>query len=225
MPLAQHRGPLRRPPLRFEAYDVLLEAIVRGDLAPGEQIRDSELAASIGLSRTPVREAIGRLVDAGLVEAKPGVYTRITVPTRQDVVATVEVLRALEEIALRAAVPVLTADHLDRLAAANRRFADAVAAADALAALAGDDAFHGVFVDAAGNPVVARLLPQLHPQIHRVLYRKFSTLLGGRDTVDHHDELLRLCRAGDVEAVIGLSAAHWSRLGDLIGELFDSDQV
>jgi DNA-binding GntR family transcriptional regulator len=214
-----------RPPLRCEAYDVLLGAIIRGDLAPGEQIRDSELAASIGLSRTPMREAIGLLAEAGLVESKPGVYTRITVPTRQNVVATVEVLRALDEIALRAAAPVLTVAHLDRLAAANRQFADAVAATDVLKIFASDEAFHGVFVEAAGNPVVARLLPQLYPQVHRVLYRRFSTVHGGRDSIGYHDELLRLCQAGDVEAVTRLSAAHWSRLVDLIGGLFDTGQV
>ena len=103
MPLAEYRGPLKRPPLRFEAYDILLDAIVRGDLAPGEQIRDVEVAANLGLSRTPVREAISRLVDLGLAESKPGVYTRSTVPVRQDVLATLKVLSALDDIASKPA--------------------------------------------------------------------------------------------------------------------------
>jgi DNA-binding GntR family transcriptional regulator len=224
MPLAEYRGPLRRPPLRFEAYDVLLDAIIRGDLAPGEQIRDVELAASLGLSRTPVREAISRLVDLGLVESKPGAYTRISVPTRTDVLATLKVLSALDNIALRDGIPALTDEHIARLREANRAFEAAVAAVDATAALAADDSFHGVFVEAAANAVVARLLGQLHPQIHRILYRKFSNLLGGRDTVEHHEQLIALCLTGDVDATAALSAAHWSHLGDLIEELFDSER-
>jgi len=223
MPLAEYRGPLRRPPLRFEAYDILLDAIIRGDLEPGEQIRDVEVAANLGLSRTPVREAISRLVDLGLAESKPGVYTRITVPTRQDVMATLRVLSALDDIALRDGIPALTGEHIDRLREANRRFEAAVLAQDAMAALGADDGFHAIFVDAAQNPVVARLLGQLHPPIHRILYRKFSSLLGGRDTVEHHEQLIRLCLAGDVDATVAASAAHWSRLGELIEDLFDRE--
>jgi DNA-binding GntR family transcriptional regulator len=225
MPLAEYRVPLKRPPLRFEAYDVLLTAIVRGDLAPGEQIKDTDLAAGLGLSRTPVREAISRLVDVGLAESKPGVYTRITVLDRQSVMATLKVLRALDDIAVRDGVPAMTPDHIARLREVNERFAGAVRGTDAMEALIADDAFHGIIVEAADNPVVARLLAQLHPQIHRILFRKFSTLLGGRDTIDHHAELITLCAAGDAAAAAELSAAHWSRLGELIEDLFDRDQL
>jgi hypothetical protein len=114
---------------------------------------------------------------------------------------------------------------LERLATANRHFADRVREADAMAALAADDAFHGILVEASGNPVVARLIPQLHPQVHRILYRKFSSLVGGRDTIDHHEEVMARCVAGDAEGAAALSAAHWARLGGLISELFDTDQL
>jgi DNA-binding GntR family transcriptional regulator len=225
MPLAEYRVPLKRPPLRFEAYDVLLDSIIRGDLAPGEQIKDTDLAAGLGLSRTPVREAISRLVDVGLAESKPGVYTRITVPDRRSVLATLKVLRALDDIAVRDGVPTMTAEHIERLRQANREFAEAVRGTEAMRALAADDGFHAIIVEAAENPVVARLLEQLHPQIHRILYRKFSTLLGGRDTIDHHEQLIALCAAGDADAAAALSAEHWSRLGELIEDLFDSGRL
>lgn len=204
---------------------MLLDSIIRGDLAPGEQIKDSDLAASLGLSRTPVREAIARLVDVGLAESKPGVYTRITVLDRQSVLTTLKVLRALDDIAVRDGVPAMTAAHIERLREANRKFADAVKGTDAMQALTADDAFHGVIVESADNPVVARLIEQLHPQIHRILFRKFSSLLGGRDTVDHHEELIGLCADGDADAAAALSAGHWSRLGELIGDLFDTNQL
>lgn len=225
MPLAERGASLKRPPLRFEAYDVLLNAIVRGELAPGEQIKDSEIAGRLGLSRTPVREAISRLVDVGLVESKPGVYTRITVPDRTSVLAALKVLRALDDLAVRDAVPAMTPQHIARLQKANQTFAEAVrSGADAMRAIGADDDFHAVIVEAAGNPVIARLLEQLHPQIHRILFRKFSSLLGGRDTIDHHDELIRLCAAGDADGAAALSAEHWSRLGELIEELFEDDR-
>jgi DNA-binding GntR family transcriptional regulator len=172
-----------------------------------------------------VREAISRLVDVGLVESKPGVYTRITVPDRTSVLATLKVLRALDDLAVRDAVPAMTPQHITRLQKANQIFAEAVrSGADAMRAIGADDDFHAIIVEAAGNPVIARLLEQLHPQIHRILFRKFSSLLGGRDTIDHHDELIRLCAAGDADAAAALSAEHWSRLGELIEELFEDDR-
>lgn len=207
------------------AYDRLRDAIVRGELRPGEKIKDSELAARMGLSRTPIREALTRLVDTGLVEAKPGVYTRITTLDRDDVAATLAVLRSLDELAVRTGVPNLTKHDLAAMRRANQRFSAAVEQKKAIEAFHADDAFHGIVIGAAKNPVLSRVIEQLHPQIHRILYRKFSSLVGGRDTIDHHTELIGLCASGDAEAAATLSADHWSRLGGLINDLFESNEL
>jgi DNA-binding GntR family transcriptional regulator len=207
------------------AYDRLKDAIVSGELAPGEKIVDGDIAQRLGLSRTPVREALSRLADAGLIEAKPGVYTRITTLDRHDVAATLTVLRALDELAVRTGVPRLTPGDIDRMRDANEQFTKAVEQHEITRAFAADDAFHGIVVNATGNPVLRRMIDQLHPQIHRILYRKFSTLLGGHDTVDHHAKLVELCASGDSLGAAELSAEHWAHLGGLIDELFDSEDL
>jgi len=209
----------------FDQLDAGIDARGPDGLAPGEQIRDTDVAARLGLSRTPVREAISRLVDVGLAESKPGVYTRITILDRRDVLATLKVLRALDDIAVRDGVPAMTPDHLERLREANENFAKAVRGTDVMQAIVTDDLFHAIIVEAAENPVVARLIEQLHPQIHRILFRKFSSLLGSRETVDHHEQLIALCAAGDADAAAALSAEHWSHLGVLIDDLFESDHL
>jgi DNA-binding GntR family transcriptional regulator len=225
MPLAEYRSPIQKQLMRATAYEVLREAIVSGELAPGESIKDTELAARLGLSRTPIREALVRLADAGLVESKPGVHTKVAAVDRANVIATLDVLQALYGVAVRAGVPRLTEDHLMTMRRHNRAFVQAVEDRDVAAALAADDRLHSVLVEAGANPVLARLLDQLHPTIDRILYRKFSTLLGGRDTVDHHDELIRLCADGDAETAAERSAAHWARLGGSIEKLFDADDL
>lgn len=221
MPLAEYRRPVEKQLLRSAAYDILREAITRGELAPGEAIRDTELAARLGLSRTPVREALAKLADIGLVEFKPGVYTRVATLDRRDVESTLAVLGALDGLVVRAAVPRLTPGDITALRRINRRFAKAVRVQDIAGALDADDDFHDVLTRRADNPVIARLIQQLHPTVHRILHRKFSTLMGGDDTVDHHDQLIELYAAGDPAAAAARSADHWSRLGGLIGELFD----
>ena len=66
-----------RIPLRERVYDLVQRAIVSGELHPGQRVRDLDLAAQLGVSRTPVREALQRLEDEGLVETLPGALTRI----------------------------------------------------------------------------------------------------------------------------------------------------
>lgn len=218
-------SPVSRRLLSEEVFHRLRDSIVRGELAPGEKVKDGELAERLGLSRTPVREALARLADSGLVEAKPGVYTRITTLNRRDVERTLSVLRSLDQLAVETAVPLMTKQDHQRMREANRDVASAVAANDTSAALAADDRFHAVPIAAADNPVLSRIIEQLHPQIHRILYRKFSTLFGGRNTIEHHDQLIKVCATGDARAAAELSAQHWSELGGLINQLFDTNQL
>ncbi|MFI7097584.1 GntR family transcriptional regulator [Streptomyces lydicus] len=215
--------PVARRLLSDEVFQRLRDSIVRGELAPGEKVKDSELAERLGLSRTPVREALARLTDIGLVESKPGVYTRITTLNRRDVGKTLAVLRSLDQLAVETAVPLMKPSDLDRLHRANEDFKRAVADNNIDAALEADDRFHAVPVTVADNPVLTRMIQQLHPQIHRILHRKFSSLLGGRNTTEHHDRLIELCATGDGAAAARFSADHWSELGGHINQLFDAD--
>ncbi|EMF57723.1 GntR family transcriptional regulator [Streptomyces bottropensis] len=209
---------------RRESERRLRDSIVRGELVPGEKVRDGELAECLGLSRTPVREALARLADIGLVEAKPGVHTRITTLNPRDAAKTLAVLRSLDRLAIETAVPVMTEHDFRRMREANREFERAVAANDIGAALDADDRFHAVPIEAADNPVLSRIVEQLHPQIHRILHRKFATLLGGRNTIEHHDELIDVCADGNARSGAELSGRHWSELGEHINQPFGTDQ-
>ncbi|MFJ7336211.1 FCD domain-containing protein [Streptomyces sp. NPDC101116] len=133
-------------------------------------------------------------------------------------------MRALDQLAIETAVPVMTEQDLHHMRQANRDFERAVAANDTSAALAADDRYHAVPISAADNPVLSRIIEQLHPQLHRILRRKFSTLLGGRNTIEHHDRLIDVCAAKDARAAAELSGQHWSELGGHINALFDTNQ-
>ncbi len=85
MPVPEHRAAVDRHVLRDSAYDKLCEAIVDGTLAPGEPLHDGELCGWLGLSRTPVRDALNRLRDDGLVEMAPQRFTRVATMSVNDV--------------------------------------------------------------------------------------------------------------------------------------------
>ncbi|OXM48176.1 GntR family transcriptional regulator, partial [Amycolatopsis alba DSM 44262] len=91
--------------LRDEAYENIRRAIIDGTLPPGTNLRDGDLADQLGLSRAPVRQALLRLVEDGLVESKPQSYTRVAGFVPDDVRDALQLVRALHEFAVRAGAP------------------------------------------------------------------------------------------------------------------------
>ena len=205
---------MRRTLLRDTAYEVIRDAIVRADLPPGAVVSNAAVAEQLGLSRAPVRDALARLADEGLVETKPQSYTRVTPLVLEEVRDAAEVVRAMHELAARTAVPLLTAGHIEALRAANRRFAAATAAGDVDAALEFDDELHGVLVGVCGNRAVAATIERYTPLIRRLERRQFSSARAGR-SVQRHDELIAACLAGDVGQASQVTAQIWRSLEDL----------
>lgn len=204
---------IARSSLRESTFARLRDAIVDGTLLPGERLRDAELADWLGVSRTPIREALLELQRSGLVIARAG---RETLVSPLDVDATrqaAEVASALHALAARLAVPRLDAASLRALDAANDRFAIALDAEDADAALAADDAFHRVLTDAAGNRVLAQQLDQVTPLLRRIERIRFSSL-AARDSVAQHRQIIQDCSSGDADAAARHSAANWHTLDD-----------
>ncbi|MCA2207244.1 GntR family transcriptional regulator [Nocardia rosealba] len=211
MPIPQDAGVVDRRLLRDDVYHRLRDAIVNGTLAPGEQLRDVDLATWLGVSRTPVREALLRLAEAGLVSTQPGRSTVVTPLNLRDVREARDVVAAMHQLAVREAVDSLTDADLDAMREAGDRFRVAIDNGDVEAALSADEDLHAVPVRVAANRSLTSVLDQFTPVLSRAVRLRFSTL-GGRDSVTRHDELIRLCAAGDVEAAAGLAFATWRTL-------------
>jgi DNA-binding GntR family transcriptional regulator len=202
---------VRRTLLRDTAYEAIRDAIVRGEIAPGASVSNAELAERLGLSRAPVRDALARLVDEGLVETKPQSYTRVTPLVLRDVLDAAAVVRAMHELATRTAVPLLTAGDITAMRAANRAFKAATTSGDIDAALRFDDELHEVLVRACGNRAVAATIERYTPLIRRLERQQFSSA-SARRSVRRHDALIAACAAGDVEAATRLTAEIWQAL-------------
>ncbi|WP_051264981.1 GntR family transcriptional regulator [Nakamurella lactea] len=215
MPISAEVPALTRSLLRDDVYQRLRDAIVDGSLAPGEQLRDGELAGRLGVSRTPVREALLRLQQAGLVITAPGRSTVVSSLDLRAVRDAQSVVASMHELAVREAVGQLTADDLDRMRAANRLFAAAIRAADAEAALRADDELHAIPVAAANNSAVVAVLEQFTPVVRRLERARFASI-AGRGSVRLHTELIDLCAAGDVEAAAAASYRTWQTLAPLL---------
>ncbi|QNE74353.1 FCD domain-containing protein [Streptomyces finlayi] len=210
--------PGRRTLLRDTAYEAIRDAIVRGDIPPGTSVRDGELAERLGLSRAPVRDALSRLAGEGLVESKPQSYTRVTRLVPRDVRDAAAVVRAMQELAARSAVPHLTETDIVAMRAANDRFRAAAAEGDTAAALRADDELHDVLVAACGNRAVAATVERYTPLIRRLEWRRFGTASAAHGSAALHDQLIDACAGGDAEAASLITAEIWRVLVELADE-------
>jgi DNA-binding GntR family transcriptional regulator len=211
MSVVQPLAPVGRVLLRDQALQRIREAILVGQLRPGAVIKDAELARDLGLSVAPVRAALARLADEGLVEAKPQSHTRVTPLRAGQIRDAVVVVRAMHELAAREATARLTGDDVAAMRAANARFAAAVAAGDLDAALAADDELHGVLVERCGNTAVAATVDRFTPAIRRLERQRFAAA-HGTESVALHDRLITACADGDVAVAVATTTEIWTAL-------------
>ena len=208
----------RRELARDRAYLAIRDAIVDGTLPPGEQIRDQDLSRELGLSRTPVREALARLEADGLVETAPQSFTRVTRLDRRAARDAFPVVAAMHALAAQLApLSDLLADAMRR---ENDRFAEALRTGDVDEAIAADDAFHNVFVVTSGNAEIPRVLERVMPRVRRLERLRFGSL-AGRGSVKQHAAIIDAAAAKDVQTTAERVKENWLSLGNLIDRSFE----
>lgn len=210
MPIPVDAPTVDRTLLRDDVYRRLRDAIVDGTLTPGEQLKDNELAVWLGVSRTPVREALLRLASSGLVVALPGRSTTVSEIDSRALQDARDVVAAMHELAVRGATGQLSEAQIERMRQANVRFAEAVSAGDAAAALEADEELHRVPVEALGNMALEAVLDQFDPVVRRAERSRFRT--DGAASVDRHDQLIDSIAAGDVDAASAVAFEIWHSL-------------
>ncbi len=203
-------------------YDSLRNLIVRGQLAPGARIVETEVAERFGVSRTPVRAAFQRLEQEGYVVASPTHQARMTVAplTREDVGELLEIVGELEGLAARSAARLATPEreHLAKdLGALN---ADFRRAASARGAQPGklyelDETFHRRYVAAGAGPRLRSLHAAVKPQAERYIRMYIALLL---DTVatagTEHDAIVDAIRTGNAASAQRAVQTNWRHAAD-----------
>lgn len=210
MPIPSGSAAVDRSLLRDDVYRRLRDAIVDGTFMPGEQLKDGELADWLGVSRTPVREALLRLGTSGLVVALPGRSTTVSAIDARAVRDARDVIAAMHELAVREMTGRLSEDDVESMRDANRRFAEAVASGDVDAALDADEELHRIPVAALGNHALETVLDQFDPLVRRAERLRFSR--DGHSSVELHEQLIELLAAGDAQRAASVAFDIWHSL-------------
>jgi DNA-binding GntR family transcriptional regulator len=206
--------PARTSSLALRIADALTDAIAEGAIEPGERLVETEIAAQMGVSRVPLREALKLLEAQGIVEVLPHRGARVVPFDDTQVDRVCEVRVALERLALRTAVPVFQVD-TTRLAMLDRLIDAMLLAARRQAWLEVsklDLAFHRTVVEASGNEIVVKLWEALARHVLIVFGREVRSERAGPRLVEQHTRLRDLLAAGDLTRLLEEIEPHILRL-------------
>ena len=201
-------GKLGNKTLRELVHAHLKEEILTNRITPGSVLQEVPLASSLGVSRGPIREALGSLAAEGLVTITPRRGAVVTSFTKEDFLEAYQVREVLEQLAVRIAVPRIRDAELDDIDAQIEEMIRCSTAGDDTGFFEANAAFHEAFVVASANSklieIYRRLVGQMQP------YRRPSAQLRGSldQSVAEHRDIMNAARDRDVERAVALVGDH-----------------
>ena len=165
-------------PLRDVVFNTLREAILKGELKPGERLMELQLAAKLGVSRTPIREAIRMLEQEGLAVTIPRKGAEVAKMTEKDMEDVLQIRDALDELAASIACEQMTKEQLDTLTETMHEFEESTKSKDLKKIAAADVQFHDIIYQATGNPKL------VNERNYPTLMREHSEIVEGLMTKD-----------------------------------------
>ena len=181
-------------PLRDVVFNTLRQAILTGEMEPGESLMEIQLANKLGVSRTPIREAIRKLELEGLVIMIPRKGAEVAHITVKDMRDVLEVRSALEELAATLACKNVTPEHIDELKTANRVFEAAI-----VSIVNADVAFHNIIYSMTDNQRLIQLINSLSEQMYRYRLEYVKDARTHSILISEHNDIIRQLADKDVE--------------------------
>ena len=198
-------------PLRDVVFQTLRQAILRGELQPGERLMEIHLAQKLGVSRTPVREAIRKLELEGLVlmiPRKGAIVAEITVSDLEDVL---EVRMALEELAVKHACRHVTREQLEEMRYLSDQFKKTLYGDDVGACAQADMKFHEAIYAATRNGRLVQILNNLREQMYRYRMEYLKDRQSHNFLVHEHEEILAALEQRDEKKALEVTSRHIQR--------------
>lgn len=195
-------------PLRDVVFDTLREAIINGILRPGERLMEIQLAEELGVSRTPVREAIRKLEREGFVVMVPRKGAFVAGISLKDIADVFEVRAALEALTAGLAAERITDEELEELERILVRKAEIIEESDVERFLESDTTFHDTLYRASRNQRLIQILNNLQDEIQR--FRAVSLAYPGRlrKTLEEHRKIVEAVAERDVERAQAMAWRH-----------------
>lgn len=197
--------------LKEQVYEYLRDQMRHGGILPGSAIDMEETSKKLGVSKTPLRDALLQLEMEGFVTIRPRRMVVVNALTEQDIRSSYEIIGALESMALLKAAERMKPADVETMAALNDDMARAIAAGDFDAYYAKNLAFHNVFLDLCGNASLVKIVNNLKKRLYDFPRLKGFVKEWEETSVGEHRVLVDLLRDGrSQDAANHIRDVHWS---------------
>lgn len=195
-------------PLRDVVFNTLRQAILTGELKPGERLMEIHLANRLGVSRTPIREAIRKLELEGLVTMIPRRGAEVAQITEKSMKDVLEVRRTLDALSAELACERISSEEEEALKKACQAFEDAVKTKDTKAIAKADVAIHDIIAEATGNQRLIQLINNLAEQMYRYRFEYIKDATQHERIIQEHRIIYESIVNKDKEAASKMAKTH-----------------
>ena len=203
-------------PLRESVYEQLKIQILTGKIAPGTRMMEVELAEDLGVSRTPVREAIRKLEKEALVVIEPRRGAYVSDVSVKEMVDTLVVREDLEALAASLTAKRITKEELEGLEKKVTDYSEAIASGDMEQIIRADESFHHKIVALSGNKALIQLFSSVQELSLRFRYLYYEDFTRYENMPVEHKEILEAIRTGDGDAARIVSDNHVKKLKEFV---------
>ncbi|MBG9596646.1 GntR family transcriptional regulator [Bacillus mycoides] len=211
MPVPQNYKKPGRVSAKSLVLNQLQDWIIEGVLRPDEKINDGELAEALGVSRTPVREALQILELSGLVEMVPGQKTKIAPIKLDDVSIIYETIAGLHSIIGKQALQKVTDADIKLLSEINDAFQQSIHEKDSKKALELDIRFHNTITSIAKNRYIEPFLENMQLHILRLEYLFFQNFVPASQSIKEHHSIIQALQKQDEKRMEQMMSQNWLR--------------
>ena len=195
-------------PLRDTVFNQLRLQILHGELKPGERLMEVALAERLGVSRTPVREAIRMLEQEGLAVLLPRRGAHVASIDNKQLEDMLEARRTLEAFTVNAACGRITKEQIEELREYNKDFKEAVRSGDTVMMADSDYIFHEAIAKAAGNSRIMEILQHLREQLFRYQYEYLKDITDHAHLIEEHEAICTAFEKGENNIAVELIKMH-----------------
>ncbi|PGM94733.1 GntR family transcriptional regulator [Bacillus cereus] len=211
MPVPQNYKKPGRVSAKSIVLNQLQDWIIEGVLRPDEKINDGELAEALGVSRTPVREALQILELSGLVEMVPGQKTKIA-PIKLDDISTIyETMAGLHSMIGKQALQRITEIDIQQLSIINADFQKSIHEKNSKRALELDIQFHNTITSIAKNPYLEPFLENMQLHVLRLEYLFFQNFVPAGQSIKEHHSIIQALQRQDEKQMEQMMSQNWIR--------------
>jgi DNA-binding GntR family transcriptional regulator len=200
---------IQRTFVREEAYLKLQSWILDGTFAPGMKLRDKDLAVQLGVSRTPIREALLRLEDEGLVQTKPNRSTLVSSIDFHSASNLYSIVWTLEPLALSQAFGSIKEGHIRAMVEANEKLLKSLKKKDRMGALNADYDFHLVYVKLSQNKELEKIILEVKNKLKRLDLYYFDKIKNATISYEEHRQIIEALKQKNLSKAISAIENNW----------------